>query len=141
MKYVLDSCVALKWVLHEPDSAKALRLRAEFLAGLHVLIAPDVFPVKVAHVLTKAERRKINPAGSASLYATQIFNTGPQIQSYLPLLNRAIRLSSTGGVGVYDCLYVALAEREGCELITADDRLIRALGRQFPFIVALASLP
>jgi predicted nucleic acid-binding protein len=42
--------------------------------------------------------------------------------------------------GVYDCLYVALAEREGCEFITADDRFVRNLGAQFPFIVSLASM-
>jgi predicted nucleic acid-binding protein len=44
-------------------------------------------------------------------------------------------------IGIYDCLYVALAEREGCELITADDKLIRNLQAQFPFIISLASLP
>jgi hypothetical protein len=30
MKYVLDSSVALKWVLPEADSAKAIRLRDEY---------------------------------------------------------------------------------------------------------------
>ena len=48
MKYVLDSSVAVKWVLPELDSTKALRL-ADFQAGLHELIAPDVFPVEVGH--------------------------------------------------------------------------------------------
>jgi predicted nucleic acid-binding protein len=43
--------------------------------------------------------------------------------------------------GVYDCLYVALAEREGCEFLTADDRLLKKLCIQFPFIVSLASIP
>ena len=43
-------------------------------------------------------------------------------------------------IGVYDCLYVALAEREGCTLLTADDRLARALGLKHPFIVLLDSL-
>jgi predicted nucleic acid-binding protein len=141
MKYVLDSSVALKWVLPELDSAKALRLRADFRAGLHELIAPDVFPVEVGNTLTKAERRKIISVGMASIYATEIFRTGPQLQSYLLLLDRAIAISPAARVAVYDCLYVALAEREGCELVTADDRLIRNLGQQFPFIIALSSLP
>jgi predicted nucleic acid-binding protein len=44
-------------------------------------------------------------------------------------------------IGVYDCLYVALAEREGCELVTADDKLIENLQILFPFVVSLASLP
>jgi predicted nucleic acid-binding protein len=42
---------------------------------------------------------------------------------------------------VYDCLYVALAEREGCEVVTADDRLVRSLRPSFPFIKPLAELP
>jgi hypothetical protein len=44
MRYVLDSCVALKWVLPEVDSDKALRLRADAQAGVHSLLAPDAFP-------------------------------------------------------------------------------------------------
>ncbi len=43
-------------------------------------------------------------------------------------------------LGSYDCLYVALAEREGCELVTADERLLNSLGRQFPFVIPLSSL-
>jgi predicted nucleic acid-binding protein len=43
--------------------------------------------------------------------------------------------------GFYYCRYVALAEREGCELLTADANLIKNLQRPFPFITSLASLP
>lgn len=44
-------------------------------------------------------------------------------------------------IGVYDCLYVALAERENCEPVTADDKLLKNLGTQLPFIVLLSALP
>ncbi|MBI3411488.1 MAG: type II toxin-antitoxin system VapC family toxin [Planctomycetes bacterium] len=57
MKYVLDASVALKWVLTEPDSPKALSVRDDFRNKLHELLAPDVFPVEVAHALTRAERK------------------------------------------------------------------------------------
>lgn len=30
-------------------------------------------------------------------------------------------------IGVYDCIYVALAEHEKCELVTADTTLVRVL--------------
>jgi predicted nucleic acid-binding protein len=43
--------------------------------------------------------------------------------------------------GVDDCLYVALAEQESCELVTADDKLLTALQKDFPFIISLASMP
>jgi predicted nucleic acid-binding protein len=65
----------------------------------------------------------------------------PQLVRHRPLLLRAIAISSAAKVGVDDCLYVALAEREGCEFVTADDRLVRNLQARFPFITALASLP
>ena len=42
MRYVLDSSVALKWVLPEADSDRADRLRDDFRNALHDLIAPDV---------------------------------------------------------------------------------------------------
>ena len=45
MKYVLDSNVALKWVLPEADSDKAIKIRDEFGQGIHQLLSPDVFPI------------------------------------------------------------------------------------------------
>jgi predicted nucleic acid-binding protein len=57
------------------------------------------------------------------------------------LLLRAADISSTFRLGVYDCLYVALAEREACEFVTADTRLPANLRNTFPFIVDLAALP
>ncbi len=50
MKYVLDASVAVKWVLPEPDTVNALR--DAYRNGIHELIAPDIFPVEVAHALT-----------------------------------------------------------------------------------------
>jgi hypothetical protein len=54
---------------------------------------------------------------------------------------RSVEISSQTRAGFYDCLYVALAEQENCQLVTADDKLINALQARFPFIVSLASLP
>ena len=141
MRYVLDANVALKWVLPEADSDKALRLRADTQAGVHELLAPDVFAVEVAHALARAERKGDIPVGDAELHLLNILSTSPQFQPSLAILRRALAISSAARIGVYDCLYVALAEREGCELVTADDRLVKNLLGQFPFLVPLASLP
>jgi predicted nucleic acid-binding protein len=139
MKYVLDSCVAIKWVLPEKDTPKAVRIRNEFRQGLHELLTPDIYPVEVAHALAKAERRGViqPPLGSRRL--RNVFQHPPDLHPYLPLLPRAFALASAARIGVYDCLYVALAEREGCELLTSDERLVRSLPGH-P-IVLLASLP
>ncbi len=57
------------------------------------------------------------------------------------LLPRAIEISLQVRHGVYDCLYIALAEREGCELLSADTKVLLNLRVKFPFIIDLASLP
>jgi predicted nucleic acid-binding protein len=139
MKYVLDSNVGLKWLLTEADSDKAIRIRNDFQRQVHDLIAPDVFPVEVAHSLTKAERQgRITPAEGRSHFRSMIAIL-PALHPYLPLLPRAYELSSQARIGVYDCLYVALIEREGCELIRADERLKRSLPSHR--IVLLSSMP
>jgi predicted nucleic acid-binding protein len=140
MKYVIDSSVAFKWAVTEPHSDKALLLRADFLNAVHELITPDFFPVEVAHALTRAERQGRVAVSQASVLWTDIMNTCPQLIPSLTLSPRAIQISSLNRVGVYDCIYVALAEREGCELVTADDKLIKNLQSQFPFVISVASL-
>jgi predicted nucleic acid-binding protein len=141
MKYVLDSSVGFKTLVAETDSAKAQHLCDDYRKGIHELLAPDVFPVELAHAITRAERQgRITPVQGARLL-TDILNRLPHLHSSLPLLPRAYAISSAARVGVYDCLYVALAEREGCELVTADDKLVKNLQPQFPFILPLASMP
>jgi predicted nucleic acid-binding protein len=141
MIYVVDSCVGVKWVLVETDTDKARRLRDAYCNGIHDLLAPEVFPIEIAHALTRAERQgRITPAEGAQALV-EILQTLPIVHPSLSLLPWAYAISSQARIGVYDYLYVALAEREGCELVTADDRLVRTLQPQFPFIVPLASLP
>lgn len=52
----------------------------------------------------------------------------------------AVDMATQARIGVYDCLYMGLAEREQCELVTADQRLVNTFHGQFP-IVLLSSLP
>ena len=141
MRYVLDSCVAIKWELREADSDRAIRLRDDGRQGYHSFLAPDVFPAEVAHAITRAERKgRITPAEGASSLV-ELIAERPLIFPSLPLIHRAYSLSSAYRIGVYDCVYVALAEREGCELVTADDKLLKNLGPHFPLIRPLASFP
>jgi predicted nucleic acid-binding protein len=69
MKYVLDASVGLKWALIEVDTVKARRLRDALCNGVHSFLAPDFFPVEVAHSLTRAERQhRITPAEGAQAF-------------------------------------------------------------------------
>jgi predicted nucleic acid-binding protein len=141
MRYVLDASVALAWVLPRPISAKALHLRDDYLNGIHDLIAPDIFPGETASALTKSERQKLIAVGDAAILHVKVLRACPTLQSYIPLIPRAIEISSQTRTAFYDCVYVALAEQEQCEVVTVDDKFINSIQKQFPFVVHLATLP
>jgi predicted nucleic acid-binding protein len=140
MKLVLDSNVAFQWVVTEPLSDKADAIRLDFQNGIHELIGPDVFPVEVSHALTRAERQGRVPVGNAKHLLADILTTPPQFHPYFSLLGRAVDISSQLRIGVYDCLYVALVEREQCEFVAADHRLVANVQKKFPFVVHLSAI-
>ena len=139
MKYVLDSSAALPWVLPEKDSAKAIQLRDDARNAVHELLAPDIFPAEVFNALLKAERTKRLNVGEAKILYASIGADIPALHPYLLLMPRAGEIASRYRVALYDCLYIAFAERESCEVITAD-RGITSIQSQFSFIVPLSSL-
>lgn len=141
MKFVLDASVGLKTVLPERDSDNAIRLRNEFTQGVHELLAPDVFPIEVAHALTRAERKKVILEGEAIVLYGQVLANMPELHPILPLMPRAIEISSQLRASAYDCLYVTLAEKSNCKLVTSDKKLIAVFSPHFSFIADLADLP
>jgi predicted nucleic acid-binding protein len=141
MKYVLDSSVALKWVFPEADSGRAIRLRDEYNNSIHDLLAPDIFSVEVVNALAAAERQGRIKKGEALVFFREIAQSAPVILATWPLLIRAMEISIATRHAVYDCIYVALAELEQCELVTADDLLVRNLRPTFPFLIRLVDVP
>lgn len=59
----------------------------------------------------------------------------------VPLLDRAYEIASAERIGIYDCIHVALAESQNCELVTADDKLIKNLQSKFRFVRHLSTFP
>lgn len=141
MRCVLDASVAEMWYLPVADSTKAMRLRFDFIKGLHELLAPDIFPVECAAMLVKAERQGVIPAGKTPLELAAIQAVGIPLHPAAPLLRRAAVISLTTRLTVFASLYVALAEREQCQLVTADQKVIRNTRRHFSFVLPVASLP
>lgn len=140
MRYVLDSAVALRWVLPEEDASKAMQLRQRLWDGHDEMFAPEVFAVEVAHSLTRAERQHRILLGQAKQFLGLILAAPPNFYPSLSMIDRAVEISSTHRIGVYDCLYIALAEQLGCDMITCDERLVANL-QPFGFpVVSLSSI-
>lgn len=120
---VVDASIAAKWFLPEDDSQQAEAL----LRGRFRLIAPDLLWTEVANVLWKIARRgSITPAEAAQILR-EASAMPVEIMESMPLLPDALRIATTADRSVYDSLYVALADRERCAMVTADRKLINAL--------------
>src|SRR6516162_10175332 len=114
MKFVLDSSVAVKWAIPEIDSDRAVRFRDEFVRRTHDLIAPDFFPIEIAHALTRAERQGRITGQQVEQSLLDLVHTLPELHPWFPILPDAVSLSLKKRIGIYDCLYIALAEQEKC---------------------------
>lgn len=84
MKLVLDTTVVAKWYLHDPDVAKALKLRFDFHAHLHELLAPDRLPADSANMLVAAERKGSILPGEADLYLNDLLLAGVTLHPSIP---------------------------------------------------------
>jgi predicted nucleic acid-binding protein len=116
MTLVVDASVAIKWVLTEPFEREA---RALAESGEN-LIAPDWIAGEVASVLWKWDRRGDLRPGEATAFLNEILAGPLDLHASLPEVPRALTLALELGHSVYDCVYLALAEREGADLVTAD---------------------
>lgn len=118
---VIDASIATKWLSAEPDSAKAARI----LERDDAFIAPDIVLAETANALWKKHRAgDIDQNGLddavAALLAADLVMIGTN-----ELLKDATVLAARHQHPVYDCLYLALAQRRAAVLATADDRLAR----------------
>jgi predicted nucleic acid-binding protein len=133
--YVVDASVAAKWLL--PAAGEDLRDQANRVLVRYVgrdlqLVAPDLIGAEVGNVLWKAVRRnRISPA-NAKHSLLQFTDLSIPVVPTADLLVRALEISMTCDRSFYDSLYVALALTTKTELITADERMVNALGSRFP---------
>ncbi len=141
MKYVLDASVALRWELPNALTPKALKLREDYRNHIHELIVPSIYSGEIASALTKAERQKIILVGDSLGLIAKILKTTPAVFPYETLLIRAADISSKTRCGFYDACYAALGEQEGCEVVTADDKFLRAVQSTLSHVISLASFP
>jgi predicted nucleic acid-binding protein len=138
---VVDSSVAIKWHVVEPYSAEARRLLDEYQAGSLSLLAPDLIYAEVGNVVWKKHRFQGVAAADAQLiidaFRTLTFTLTPAAS----LLDDAFHLAVAHQRTVYDAMYLALSIREKCRLVTADEKMVNALGATFPNLVWIANWP
>jgi len=125
MSLIVDASVAVKWFAAEEGSDRAEAL----LESREALIAPDLVLAEVSNVMWKKFRRGLLPPDQVVATARRLPQYFEQLIPIEELVERAAELTVTLDHPVYDCFYLALAERERLPLISADSRLLALLGR------------
>jgi predicted nucleic acid-binding protein len=97
------------------------------MEGRVAIAVPALLYYEVANILLFGRSRPpVDEAAEAlsDLYSLPLAVAAPDHDA----ADAALRLASDHGLSYYDASYVALAETLDCNLITADQRLVRRLG-------------
>ena len=119
---VVDASVAVKWVIEEDHSAKAM-----LLLGFDACHAPDHWQAEAVNVLWSKVFRGDLSAADAGERMTVLLHAPVIATPIAGLMPRAFAIAVARAVTIYDALYVALAETRDIPLVTADERLIGRL--------------
>ena len=120
---VVDSSVAAKWLVAEEHSGSAHRV----LDQGNELHAPHFFLLEMHNIICKWIRRGDISRGKGSRMRGAVRELPLEIHASGPLVDPAYAIANRTGRSLYDCLYIALAERLGCRVVTADRRLYDGL--------------
>jgi predicted nucleic acid-binding protein len=125
---VIDCSVLVKWELpSESHAAKAMMLFDDWQAGAVRVNAPDLLPSEIGSAFLRAVRRGRLTEEQARASVQGLLAFPFVLHASAPLVRHAFEIAHRHGQRIYDCFYVALAEREGVSFWTGDERLYNAL--------------
>ena len=134
-RVVVDCSVVVKWkILTEDHAAAAEALLGDWEQQVVDVLVPNHFPSEVISAFLRASRRGRLTTDEAREAIRDLLALPFVLCDVTALADRAFTIAHQRQQRAYDCLYVALAEREGSELWTVDERLYNALHTQYPFV-------
>lgn len=136
---VVDSSVAIKWFVVEPYSDESRTILNGYKSGEINLLAPDLMSAEVGNIVWKKHRLQNLDVEDAQAIIDTFKTIGFIFTPNTALLSEAYKLAVTHDRTVYDMMYVALSEQENCQFITADERMVNAIGTHFSEVVWIAN--
>jgi len=125
----------VKWVLADEEyCAQAWEMALDWAAGAVQLAAPDLLPSELGSAFLRAARTGRVTDDEAHANITDLLRVPVTSVTSAETVHRAYEIARAHNQRIYDCFYVALAERQRAELWTGDQRLFNALGGHFPFV-------
>lgn len=127
---VVDTSLAIKWAITEPDTDRAEALRDDALRRSDPIYAPSLLGYEVTNVLYDLARTGAVTWAEADQVIDDVLAV-VRLRVIVPALaKRALEIARAASqTYAYDAQFLALAEAEGCDLWTADVRFQRAMLR------------
>ncbi len=123
-KYVIDANIAIKWVINEVYTDISLRLLDD---DRNILLIPDFFFPEITNILWKKVRKGEITLKQAQEMLNELKKVNLQISESYPLMSNALNIAVRIQQAVYDCVYLSLAIKNNCQMVTADNRFVNAL--------------
>jgi predicted nucleic acid-binding protein len=123
MRLVLDASVAIKFYIAESDSGSAL----QWLAGGTEFIASDLLLIETAQALLRHHREGRLSRSALDEAIGDLIDIVGTTHRAAELLPEAVDLAQRLVHRLHDWVYLALAIRSGCGLLTADEVLARKI--------------
>ncbi|HWE64744.1 MAG TPA: type II toxin-antitoxin system VapC family toxin [Chloroflexota bacterium] len=143
-RVVVDSSLAMKWVIPQTYAAEAAALLQAWGSQGMQLLAPHLFLSEAANALYQYVRVQGTGIANISLATAQnhlnlLVSLIALVQEDLSLMQHAQQLAyEAQRPATYDDTYAALALREGCEFWTADERYWNRVKHLRPWVRCLA---
>jgi predicted nucleic acid-binding protein len=131
----MDASVGAKWASPEiidPLADRADRFLRAYVDGTIKVIVPDLFWLEIGSFLWKAAKHGAITSLLARRALKAMLNRDFPTMPSRAFLVEAFKIAADFDRTIYDSTYVAMAVATGTELITADERLVNALGSRFP---------
>ncbi|MBM3704999.1 MAG: type II toxin-antitoxin system VapC family toxin [Actinobacteria bacterium] len=133
MDIVLDASIAIKWfsARNEDFVENALAIQEKQISGEIRIIVPDLFFLEVLNAFITKSKFDIE---DISTIRDVLFKLGLEIK--YPddfLLSDSSKIAYSGGLTIYDSLYIAVAKSCNATLYTEDKKIL-SCRKKYPFI-------
>lgn len=133
---VIDTSVALKWVVEERGTSEALALLRR-----NALIAPELLVAECSNALWKKVERKELTKPEALFAARLLQSARVELLPMRSLIEAATRFAIELSHPAYDCIYIALAIENRCKVVTADARFLSKISQAQRAVIRDAVIP
>ena len=139
-KVVSDACLSAKWVLPEKFQNRARALLNEWLINGVEICAPPLWENELDSILRERVWAGTMSQSDADTAQAALDAVPVTVEYVSSVRNRAREIAKQANQRrVYDSVYAALAEIEGCELWTADYAFYKAVRGFLSFVKYLGN--